>query len=85
VQAGYLETQGGEHADPDHIRNDYDDRGEKGYRPLLIGSTLDSTFILFNQRLVHLAARAASNQPDAGPQHAVILTTGHLLSCIDFT
>ena len=85
VQAGYLEAQGGEHADPDHIRNDNDGSGEKGYRPFLIGSGLDSAFILFNQRLVHLAARTTSNQPDAGPQNAGALPSGHLLDCIDFT
>jgi hypothetical protein len=85
VQAGDLEAQGGEHADPDHISNDNDDRGEKGYRPFFIGGALDSTFILFNQRLVHLATPTTSNQPDAGPQHAGALPSGHLLGCIDFT
>ena len=85
VQAGYLEAQGGEHADPDHIGNDNDGSGEKAYRPFLIASALDSAFILFNQRVVYLAARATSIQPDAGPQHAGALPSGRLLGCIDFT
>ena len=85
MHTGNLEAQGGEHADPDHIRNDNDDRGEKAYRPFLRASGLDSAFILFNQRVVFLAARTASNQPDAGPQTAGALPSGHLLRCIDFT
>jgi hypothetical protein len=40
---------------------------------------------LFNQRLVFLAARIAPTQPDAGPQNAVVLTSGHLLGYLDFT
>ena len=56
VQAGDLEAQGGEHADPDHIGNDNDGGGEKGYRPFLIGSGWDSGLSLFSHRVVYLAA-----------------------------
>ena len=57
MQAGHLEAQGSEHADPDHIGNDNDGGGEKGYRPFLIGSGLDSALSLFSHRVVYLAAR----------------------------
>jgi hypothetical protein len=85
VQAGYLEAQGGEHADSDHIGNDNDGSGEKAYGSFLIASALDSSFILFNHRVVYLAARTTPNQSDAGPQPAGALPSGRLLGCIDFT
>jgi hypothetical protein len=59
VQAFNLEAQGGEHADPDHIGNDNDGGGEKGYRPFLIGSGLGPALSLFSHRVVYRAAQAA--------------------------
>jgi hypothetical protein len=46
---------------------------------------LDSSFILFNQRVVYLAARTTPNQSDAGSQPDKALPSGPLLGCINFT